>query len=97
MSALMDESAAWNSLQAIKTVFGLSNLFTVGCGKALEKARLLHYKIQNAQSFSDYFPNIDFTRENSSRANITTLFLFLADQPLPCFFFGKRVFKFQRK
>lgn len=56
MSALMDESAAQDSLQAIKTVFGLSNLFTAGCGKALEKARLLHYKIQNAQRSLTTFP-----------------------------------------
>lgn len=56
MSALMDESAAQNSLQAVKTVFGLSNLFTVGCGKGLEKARLLHYKIQNAERSLTTFP-----------------------------------------
>lgn len=56
MSALMDGSAARNSLQAVKTVFGLPNLFTVGCGKGLEKARLLHYKIQNAERSLTTFP-----------------------------------------
>lgn len=96
VSALMDESAARNSLQAVKSLWPTKFIYSwlwEGAGESKVAA------LQNTEcrKVSDYFPNIDFKWDNSGRANITTLLLFLADQPLPCFFFGKCVFKFQHK